>query len=228
MIGWAQRGGISRAVAILLILIAVMLVVISVPAWKAYKRQADEFGCMASLKTASDSLAIEVIMEGDALTVNTSKETLARTMPGRTQLCPSGGNVYFIPQENGTYKLVCGLHSSEEKLRTRLNASYAADLLADEYKRQKTTYNNEPDVVTIQLNGSPLDCVRTDKAVPIHRGTGTTDGYDGVVAFYAIEGDKGWIDTGAEEGALCYFLYADELHYAVWTPAKGWDGDCMN
>ena len=222
------RGGITRAAVILLILIAVMLVVIAIPGWRAYKRHADEIGCMASLKTARDSLAIEVIMEGEALTSRTSRETLARTMPGRDQLCPAGGTVYFIPQENGTYDLVCGLHASDTKLRTKLNAAYASDLLVEEYHRQRTTYGTDPGNVTIVINGAPLECVRVTEAVPIHRGTATTDDYEGVVAFYALEGDEGWQDTGARWGEMCYFLYADEGHYAVWTPETGWDGDCLD
>lgn len=222
----AERGGITRAAVILLVLIAVMLVVIAIPGWKAYKARADRIGCMASLKTARDSLAIEVITQGEDLTERTSKLTLARTMPGREKLCPAGGDVYFIPQENGTYDVVCALHDADLKLRTRLSATHAADLAEDEYSR-RLALGEDPDTVTITVNGSALECVRVSEAVPIHRGTSTTSGYDGVVAFFAVEGDEGWSGTGAVEGGICYFLYADEQHYAVWTPAKGWDGDCL-
>ena len=219
------RGKISRAVGIMLLLVAVMLAVISVPIWQAYKYHADEIGCAASLKTARDSLAIEVVSEGEALMDNTSRQTLARTMPGRDGLCPAGGTVYLLPLENGSYDLVCGLHDSDVKERTRLNASYAFGELEASIYKTHLRGQEISETINVELNGEALECVRVSEAPKIRRGTGTTEGYDGVVAFFALEGQDGWQDTGADEGALCYFLYADEDYCAVWHVQDGWMGD---
>ena len=223
-----EQGKISRAVGIMLLLIAVMLVVISVPAWRAYKYHADEIGCAASLKTARDSLVIEVLSEGEDLTVSSSRKTLVRTMPGQDNLCPAGGTVYLLPLENGSYDLVCGLHDSDAKERTRLNASYAFGELETSIYKTRLSGQEVAETVVVELNGTELECVRVSEAPKIRRGTGTTEGYDGVVAFYALEGVDGWQGSGADEGELCYFLYADEDHCAVWRAQDGWTGDSYN
>ena len=211
-----------------MLLIVIMLAVISASGWSAFKFHADEIGCMASLKTARDSLVIEVITENEDLTTGTSRKVLARTMPGRDNLCPAGGTVYLLPLENGSYDLVCGLHDPDQAERTRLNASYALDQLdADIYKRNLRS-EEIPETIPLELNGQELICTQTAQAVPIRRGTSTTEGYDGVVAFFAVEGTEGWKDTGAQMGEVCYFLYADEYHCAIWNAQDGWTGDSYN
>lgn len=180
---------------------------------------------MASLKTARDSLVIEVITEGEDLTDQLSRETLARTMPGRDNLCPAGGTVYLLPLENGAYDVVCGLHNSDTKQRTRLNATHAMEELQGKLILGRRQGEEVPETVTIELNGQELEILRTEEPAAIRRGTGTTDGYEGVVAFFAIEGLDGWQNTGAKTGDICYFLYADTEHCAVWNAADGWAGD---
>ncbi len=220
-----SRRGISRAVAILLILIAVMLVLISGPAYRAYKYHADELGCAASLKTASDSITIDFLFNGEPIATDDISDILGETMPGRDKLCPAGGTVYLIPLENGTYELVCGLHGKDARQRTRLNASYALERLRDALLELRKQGEPIPETVTVMLNGQELPCVYTTEALNIKRGTKTTEGYEDTVAFFGVAGEPGWEDAVAGKGEVCYFAFADEDYCALWRFNNGWTGD---
>lgn len=223
-----RRGGISRAAVILLVLIAVMLVVIAIPNWNSFRKRSAAYGCRLSLNTAGDAISIETIMGGEALTVGESREIIARSMPGRDRLCPSGGDVYFLSREDGTYDLVCGLHAEDTKLRAKLNAVRAKTLAERELARRLAVDGALPETLTITINGGELTCVFVDEAVPLRRGTKLSGDYEGIVAFFGVEGAGGWRDTGAAEDELCYFLYADEDWCAKWNPRDDWTGDCFS
>lgn len=227
------RGGISKPVVIMIMLIAVMLVLISVPVVRSYMRQGDEFACMASLNTAADSLTIEYItqLREDSFTFDQSKEVIAKAMPGRDRLCPSGGTVYFVPAKGINFDLVCGLHSTNVKLRTRLNAVNTMEMAKNEILRRETADGCVPYSITITLNSNPLECELIGGPVPIHHGRkGTTRDMEGTVAYYGVSGENGWHDTTVQEGGLCYFFFADadEDYYAFWTPQDGWSGNCLD
>lgn len=223
--GDARRGGVTRAAAILLALIGVMLVVIAVPGWRAYRYRAQKLACAQALKSARDGLIIEYLSRWDGGTVEQAMETLDEVLPERANICPAGGTVYLVRGANGIFEPVCGMHDSDLKLRVRLNASRARELLEEELRRARRESDGEPEAVTIELNGASLECARVPEPAPLSRGTRTTEGYEGVVAFYGLAGDGEFDEAGAKAGEIVYFAYADEEHCAIWRADDGWTGD---
>lgn len=219
-----DRGGMNRAMAILLVLIAVMVVVVAVPSWQWFRYRSERIGCQQAMKSAGDGLIIEYLSRWEASSVEEVYDTLDEVMPAREELCPAGGVIYLVKGEDGIYEPVCGLHDPDKMQKTRLNASYARELLTDGLRAQRRLSETEPESVEITLNGDPLECIRVPVEEAIHRGTKTTKGYKGVVAYYGIAGD-GEFSTGAvEEGEICYFVYADEEYCAIWRADDGWTG----
>lgn len=225
-------GAVNRVIALLLVLIAIMLVVISVPLRKAFRYRSECIACEQAMKSAGDGLIIEYLHRRKESNIDEARNTILEVMPGREHICPSGGNIYLIKNDDGIYEPVCGLHDPDKILRTRLNASCAADLLRESRRKLLAQGNGEPESVEINLNSLPLTCVRVTQEEMIHRGTGTTNGYKGTVAYYGVAGDftfsaktahKGTGD--AADGDICYFVYADKDHCALWRSNDGWTGD---
>ena len=219
------RGRVNRVIAVLLVLIAVMLVLIAIPAWQRFRYRSEKTACIQAMKSARDGLIIEYLSRWDGGTVDEAMQTLDEVLPERANICPSGGTVYLIRGENGIFEPVCGLHDDDVKRRTRLNASRGLELLTEELRTSRRESKEEPETLEIQLNGQPLACERVRERVPLRRGTATTEGYEGVVAFYAVAGD-GELDAGSvRKGQICYFVYADEHYCAIWQATDGWTGD---
>ena len=219
-----NRGRINRATAILLALIGVMLVLISVPAYRVYRYRAEKTGCVQAMKSAKDGLIIEYLSRYQEGSVEEAMTTLDEVLPERANICPAGGTVYLVRNDIGIFEPVCGMHDDDLKLRVRLNASRAMELLADGRRAAREEADEEPEAVEITLNGKPLECVWVEERLDLRRGTATTNGYEGIVAFYGIEGEG--FDTGkVDKGEVCYFVYADENHAAAWRAEDGWTGD---
>lgn len=219
------RGGVNRTVAILLALIGVMLVLIAVPAWEHFRERSEIIGCEQALKSAEDGLIIEFLSRYKEGSVEDAMTCIDEVMPARPNICPAGGTVYLIKNSQGIYEPLCGLHDPDTKRRVRLNASRALDLLKEGLRLKRRELKAEPDSVEIKLNGQTLECQRIQEEPPLRRGTGTTSGYDGVVAFYGIAGDGDFAPEGVAEGTICYFIYADKNHCAIWHTKDGWIGD---
>ena len=220
------RGGINRVVAILLVLIAIMLVVVLLPAWDDLRLLSQRLSCEQAMKSAKDGLIIEYLGRFKEGSVQDAMNTLDQVMVARPNICPAGGEVYLIKNEEGIYEPLCGLHDRDKRRRVRLNASRALELLRE--ARRIALRNNkgvEPDAVTIRLNSKQLSCVRVDSVQKLRRGTGTTEGFEGVVAFYGLAGEGNFPVEGVEEGDIFYFVYADEDHCALWKANDGWTGD---
>lgn len=223
----ARRGGVNRVTAILLALIAVMLVVIAIPAWRVFKYRSQKTGCEQGMKTARDGLIIEYLGRFKEGTVEEAMVTLDEVMPGREDICPAGGTVYLVRGANGIYEPVCGMHDDDKKLRVRLNASRALELLKEELRKQRQYGEGEPETVEITLNSMPLECGHVREVLDLRRGTATTNGYKGIVAFYGVKGD-GFSAKSVKAGEICYFVYADENHCARWLADDGWTGDAYD
>ena len=219
------RGGISRAVAVLLALIAVMLVIIALPALQGYQERAQVIACEQALASARDGLIIEYFNTFQTGSTKDAMDTLDAVMPARPNICPSGGTVYLVRGANGVFEPVCGLHAPDAKQRCRLNASRAKELLGQSLTKAKKKSPNTPDAVKIALNGQTLECVRVDTEPNLRWGTATTNGYEGIVAFFGVAGEGEFPVKGVKAGELAYFIYADEDHCAVWHANDGWTGE---
>ena len=220
-----RRGGVNRLVAILLVLVLVMVVVVAIPILKNTNEEAAFRACAQAMKSASDGLIIEYLNRNEESALEDAMLTIDEVMPGRPNICPTNGTVYLVKNEYGVYEPVCGLHNADTKLRVRLNASRALELLREQLRIDRRYAETEPETVEISLNGKPLTCVRVAAEEPLRRGTGTTKGYDGVVAFYGLAGEGDFHPADTEAGDICYFIYADENHCAIWRSDDGWTGD---
>ena len=226
------RGGVNRLIVLAIVLVAVMLAVLAYPSWKTFRFRAERVGCREAMASARDGLIIEYLNRTGKSTVEEARDTLKAVMPARDNLCPAGGNVYLIMNDQGIYEPICGLHDENTARRTRLNASYVMALLKEERARILKEDGREPDEVTVTVNSRKVTCVRVTEEETIHRGTATTNGYSGTVAFYGLSGDFTFSsriaskeEGSTESGEICYFLYADESYCAIWRPRTGWDGD---
>ena len=231
----SQRGGVSRLVAILLVLIAIMLVVIAIPAWKVFRYRSEKTGCDQAMKSAGDGLLIEYLNRQVPSTLDDNKEadelkaamdTLDEVMVARPNICPAGGTVYLVKNKMEIYQPVCGLHEADRKLKVRLNASRAAELAAEALRiYRQDNHGENPESLEIELNGKPLTCVLVQERQPLTRGTRLTNGFEGIVAFFGLNGEGSFHMEEVEPGAICYFVYADEDHCASWRADDGWTGD---
>ena len=222
-----SRGGlINRLTAFLLALIALMLVVIAIPSWERFSYRSQKTACQQAIKSAQDGLIIEYLSRYEEESADEARKTLDAVLPERPNICPSYGTIYLVRMENGIFEPVCGLHDSDIPRRTRLNASRAKELLEGglEAARQRgETVGNLP-LVEISLNGKTLTCLHVREEEPLYRGTKTTSGYEGTVAFYGLAGEGTFAQTAYPIAKVCYFLYADEDSCAVWRAGEGWSG----
>ena len=220
------RGGVNRVVAILLVAIAIMLVIILIPAWDDLRLLSQRLSCEQAMKSAKDGLIIEYLSRYKEGSVQDAMNTLDQVMIARPKICPAGGEVYLIKNSQGIYEPLCGLHDRDLKRRVRLNASRALELLREARRiALRNSRGAEPDAVKIVLNSMELPCVRVQQTQKLRRGTGTTDGFDGVVAFYGLAGEGSFPAKDVEAGDIFYFVYADEYHCAIWRADDGWSGD---
>ncbi|MBR6220900.1 MAG: hypothetical protein IKQ80_10070 [Clostridia bacterium] len=214
-----RKGGINRLIALLLALIAMMLVIIAVPAWQKFRYRSEKIACEQAMKSARDGLIIDYLAHSEAGTAEDAMKTLDEVLPERDDICPSGGTVYLLRGSNGIFEPFCGLHDTDTFRRARLNASHALDLLRESLRHARRESDAEPEAVEIKLNGKRLSCVRADSLPNMHRGTRYYHDYKGVVAFYTLE------DAADGAGDIASFLYADEDHCATWSEDKAWGGE---
>ena len=224
--GRSRRGGISRIVAVLLVLIAGMLVVIALPSWADFRLRSQRIACEQALSSARDGLIIDYLNNFDAGTAQDAMATLDEVLPARANLCPSGGTVYLVRNGKGIFDPICGLHESDDRKRCRLNASRALELaqaaLAEIMEQDGATI---PDELEITLNGKKLTIKRVEEELGLRRGTSSTTGYEGIVSFFGVAGDGNFDAKSISDGEICYFIYADEFRCAVWKGRDGWTGD---
>ena len=227
-----SRGAVSRIHVILAIAILIMLVVIAIPGWRAFRYRSQCIACEQAMKSAGDGLIIEYLGKYEEDDIDAARDIIDQVMVAREDICPAHGNIYLIKEEHGIYQPVCGLHDKDEKQRTRLNASYTRDELIEARKKLLKKSDTEPESIVITCNGKPLECMHVTEEEVIHRGTATTNGYKGVVAYYGVLGDFQYSakagtkkKSKVKEGEICYLLYADEDHCAIWRANDGWSGD---
>ena len=223
------KSGIARLVVILLVLALVMLIIVAKPAYLYLKEESDRIACVQSLDSASRQVAVDYLNKGGNQSAEEVKAEAARAMLGWDDLCPAGGNVYVVESDgkNGLpYQLVCGLHGTDKKQCTRLNASNVYEQVVEAVRRERLDGNDYPESVTVTLHHKPLTAYLVDESTGLRRGTGATTGYEGTVAYYSIVGHSDFgDDSGLKDGRVWYFSYADEDHCANWSSKDGWSGD---
>ena len=221
--------GISRAVAIMLVLVAVMLVLVSIPVGIHFRDKWREIKCMTSLDTAKRQMIDEFLFTAGELDIEEAKSHVGYVMNGWDDLCPGGGIVYIVadddPDAEMPYKLVCGVHGEDKKEVTRLNANYVYKKICERVKYEYAKGAPIPESVTVYLNGEDLVAHLVTEDQKVKRGTSTSDYEDDIVAFYGVAGNGSLNETGAKKGEVCYFAYADENYCANWTAQKYWSGD---
>ena len=219
-------GGIAALVVVLAVLVLALAVIAAAPVYRNYREQADEIGCVSSLTSANNQLAIETLSEGDT-TADEAKAIVTRAMNGWDDLCPAGGTPYLVEAEGGApWRVVCGLHDKDTKERTRLNAAYALKQLRQKVDLEQKLGDLTPPEVTVVLNGKEYRALLTEQETGMKRGTATTSGVKGTVIRYALAGHGAFAEeVSLPEGSICYFCFADEAHCAIWKHREGWSGD---
>lgn len=218
--------GISRAVAILLVLVAVMLVVVSIPTYRYFWGRSQELGCGAALRSARGQVITAYLMAGAQISAKEVKEVATFAMNGWEDLCPAGGNVYVVETGGGEgempYDLVCGIHG-EARQRCRLNAGFVLDTVREQVILALAKGEQPPESVALTLNGEPFTVLLTETPTGLKRGTSSTTGVEGTLAFYGLAG-RGEVgaNTDLPEGYVCYFSFADENYCANWSDSTGW------
>lgn len=223
-----SRRGMSWLVAILLLAIIAMSVVVCIPWFKGFRRDAVSVGCDTAIENATRELKAAYISESPQLTEAWMRRVLAGTYRSLDELCPDGGEIYLVkdPGSDPPFRIVCGLHGRDAKQVTRLNALRALQRCQEELAVSRSGGVPLPETMTVVLNGKLLTARLVTEEVPLKRGTRTTSGYDGIVAFYGIAGNgETWDGVPVPKGQICYFAYADENHCAIFTEGLYWTGD---
>ena len=227
-----SRGGVNRLIAILLGLVAVMLILVAVPAYRQYRYDVEGVGCTFALDKAQDTMAVEYLFNNWSMTVQEAAAIVDKSRYARENLCPGGGD-YFIIQKEGVlgYKVVCGLHDDDTRERVRLCSGAVMSRLLDALKDGNASAKK----MKVSLNGKKVVCQRVDADPGLMFGTKSDIERKGVVCYYALVGDAEAREaveqaesvdlSKLQEGDMWYFGYADENHASVWKYAEGWSGD---
>lgn len=222
----ARQAGISRFIFILIALVIILAIIVTIPLILYYRSQSKAIGCYAALDTARRQAADKFIIDGFN-NAEEVKEWVGYVMNGWDDLCPGGGNVYVVEDDDSEmpWRLVCGMHGEDKKECCRLNASWALDRVKEAVKEASDKGEPAPEKIELKLNGETLTVTFTKAETNLRRGTSSTSGYDGTVAFYSVAGDGGFTrETGAKAGAVCYFSFADPDNCANWYYGEGWTG----
>ena len=223
--------GISWLIAIMLVLIIVLSITSMIPSYLKYREQAKRLACGTAIDTARRQLASNFMFNGfENDSAEEAKKFVAYVMNGWDDLCPDGGDIYIVPKANSPldWEIVCGLHCSDSKLRTRLNAWNVRDQLEEALLKQQNEDNPYPETLDFTLHHRKYSALLVDEDVGLKRGTRTTMGMEkaGIVAFYSLVGHSDFgADCGMKDGKLWYFAFADEDHCANWNYHDEWTGD---
>lgn len=223
--------GISYLVAIMLALIAILSIVVMIPTYQKYQNQGKNLACYTAIDTARRQLIAEFMLEGfEDGKAEEAKAFVTYVMNGWDDLCPDGGDVYIVPKAGagGSWEIICGLHCSDSRLRTRLNAWNVREQLRNALLKEQAKGNMYPETLPFALHHKEYTAELVDESTGLKRGTRTTMGRekDGIVAYYSIVGHSDYgADSGMKEGEIWYFSFADEEHCANWTYHDQWTGD---
>ena len=222
--------GLSWLLLILIIAVVVLFILFMAPGYKRSQTQGKTVACATALDSARRVMAKEFMFDGfENSDVEQAKADVTKAMQGWDDLCPDGGNVYITKRDGALeWDLVCGLHDSDKKLCTRLNASNVLGQLNERLLKEHNMGNFYPETLPFTLHHKEYTAVLVNEPTNFKRGTRTTMGMEdaGIVAYYSIKdySDFG-ADSKAEAQTIWYFSFADEDHCATWTADEQWTGD---
>jgi hypothetical protein len=227
-----NHSGITRAVVLMLVLVALMLIVIvAIPTVKYYKTEMGRIGCNTAFESARRRISEEYILASGEMTADEAKQVVTDSMYGWDDLCPAGGEVYLVKGAAAglPYDVVCGLHGSDTRQVTRLNAERVLNRLKSALNDAQKNGTEYPETLTVKLNGKEITAKLVDEDQGIRWGTDSTSGVEGTVVFYGIKGHSDFgSNATTKDGQICYFCFADENHCADWDSRKGWSGDSFD
>ena len=221
--------GLSWIIAVLLVLVIVLAITSLIPSYKKYQDQGKKLACATALDTARRQLASNFMLNGfDNGSAEEAKAFVTYVMNGWDDLCPAGGSVYVVPKANSPmdWEIICGLHCSDSRLCTRLNAYNVRTQLQEALLKERNKGNPFPESLPYTLHSKPYTAWLTDADVGLKRGTRLTEGQEGIVAYYSVVGHSDFgADSGMKKGEMWYFTFADEEHCANWSYHDEWTGD---
>ena len=226
-----SRSGVAWLIGIAVLAVLALLFVILLPTIRHYQYEAGEAGCIASLDTARRQLANESMLIGQVSKASEARDYVASVMPGWSDLCPGGGTTYIVPtdEDNPRWTVICGMHGTDRKQCTRLNADYVLRQLRENLKKAQDNGEQFPQTLTYFLNGKTRKATLVTTDPGVRRGTNATVGMEGTVAFYTIKGsgesDSLVVGSSLKVGEISNFWFADEDYCAVWRASAGWSGD---
>ena len=196
-----QNRGIARLVVILTVLALILLAAALYPAIQHFRFRADALGCLAGLDTARRQLADLYLFEGENSSAEEARDYVGFVMAGWDDLCPGGGTTYIVPMENSelAWDVVCGLHGSDRKQCTRLNADYVLEQLREELRRAQVLGTKYPESLTVSLHHKPLEALITEEDTGLRRGTRATVEANRTLVTYAV---AGYSDFGTGRGVV--------------------------
>ena len=226
-----SRSGVAWLIVIGILAVLVLLVIIMLPTIQRWRYEAGEAGCIAQLDTARRQLANESMLIGQVDKEAEAREFIASVQPGWDDLCPGGGTTYIVPtnDDNPRWTVICGMHGTDKKQCTRLNADYVLRQLRDNLKKAQDEGKQYPESLTYYLNGKTRKATLVTSDPGIRRGTSSTVGMEGIEVFYTIRGCGESEDlitsTRTKVGEISNFWFADEDYCAIWRSGMSWSGD---
>ena len=199
---------------LLVFVILILAVMVILPLIQNRENKAESYACTLAIRRAQDAVLVEFLSNPE-ITEQQAYVVVDESKLAREDLCPSGGTYFLVPIAGGSWRVTCGLHEEDTKLRTQINASYILETVQSQLAaRRRAEMKIENDLI-INVNGKALDVKLLAGDNGLRRGTDYSIDFDGVVSFFSLNA----------AGEVNWFVYADENHAAVWKLNSGWSGD---
>lgn len=221
-----NRRGVSKVVVLLIILAVILLIVVAIPVGISLLQKSAKIGCEQALDTARRQLT-DAYQLGMIHNVEDAKKQVTLVMDGWDDICPEGGTIYILKQNNDAepYRILCGLHNEDAKENTRLNSENVFNQVKEAVKKCQENGDKYPDSVTIRLHNKDVVVKRVESETNINYGTKSMPDVEGTVIYFGISGKFDYEKTAdRDDSEVCYFDFADEEYAAVWNLQEGWHG----
>ena len=209
-----KEQSVRRLIWLLIFVVLLLAVMVVLPLIQSREGKAEAYTCTLAIRRAQDAILVEFLSNPE-LTEQEAYVVVDESKLEREDLCPSGGDYYLVPQDGGSWRVTCGLHEEDTKLRTKINASRVLTLVQNQLANRKRLEMSMDQSLILNINGKPLDVVMLAGDNGLRRGTDYSIDFDGVVSFFSL--------NASDE--INWFVYADANHAAVWKINNGWSGD---